>query len=73
MRVARIKCDKTDYSLPVGEHRGSNLRAFFGVPKSKDLYYQSEEGDDILIEDHLPYFVDDRERYYTVSRKINQG
>jgi hypothetical protein len=73
MNIAEIWFNKTKYALPRAEHKGENLRAFFGVPKSKDLYVQSEEGDDILIEDAKPYFVENRDKFYSVSRKINQN
>jgi len=69
MQIANIKHNKTNYALLRGEHKGSNLRAFFGVPDSKDLYYESDEGDDILIEAEKPYFVEDRDRFYSISRR----
>ena len=70
---ANIKHNKTEYALPSGEHKGSNLRAFFGVPDTKDLYYESDEGDDILIEADKLYFVEDRDKFYSISQKINQS
>lgn len=74
MQIAKIKCDRIPYALPWGGHAGSNLRAFFGVPKDKDLYIQMEEGDDFLVEDSdEQYLVEDRDRFYTVFRKITGG
>lgn len=71
MTTANIFYDGHRYALPRSEHLGSNLRAFFGVPKSRDLFVEMDEGDDVLIEDKLPYFVDERDKFYSVARKIN--
>jgi hypothetical protein len=69
---ANIWYDGRRFMLPRSEHTGDNLRAFFGVPTSKDLFVEMDEGDDVLIEGDKPYFVDERDKFYSVSRKINQ-
>jgi hypothetical protein len=71
--VANIRCDKARYVLPTGHHTGANLRAFLAVPDGKDLYYETEFGDDTLIEQDKHYFIENGDRLYTVSREINEG
>lgn len=70
MIIARISCNKFSYSLPTGDHKGSNLRSFFGVKKTHDLFVESESDDDIIIEPKLAYFIEDGDKFYTVHRRI---
>ena len=73
MGIANIWFDGHKYALPRADHKGSNLRAFFGVKRGRDLFVEMDEGDDILIEANKVYFVDERDKFYSVSRKINQS
>jgi len=70
---ANVYFNRTKYALPTGDHKGSNLRAFFAVPKDKDLWIESEAGDDILVEPKAAYFIEDGDKLYATSQKINQG
>ena len=70
--TATIWFDGHRYALPRGEHKGKNLRAFFGVKETHDLFVEMDEGDDVIVSGDTPYFVDERDKFYSVSREINR-
>lgn len=76
MAIAKIKCDRTEYALPTGEHKGDNLRAFFRVSSKKDLWLECrDENSDsaVLVFGDLGVIIQDGDRFFTAHKEINGG
>lgn len=73
MQIARIRCNKTPYALPVGLIKGSNLRAFFGVKKTQHLWGECDKDDSLIPEDDSEIMLEDGMHFYTASKKINHS
>ena len=75
MSIARVLFNKQQYALPEGLHEGRNLRAFFGVSDKQDLFREdwAHEDDHLITDDDVQYEVADTDKFYSVSRKINQS
>jgi hypothetical protein len=76
VETARIKCDRTPYALPAGKHKGSNLRAFFGVPKTKDLWWDSRDDENdgaVLVFGEAELEIADGDKFFTAHKEINSG
>jgi len=81
MKIAEIFCNKTPYTLPEGEHTGSNLRAFFKAEALErcsdgeyDLFrepFDPNHNDELIRDNDDLVYVQDGNRFYVVSRKIN--
>ena len=69
MQIVKLWCDKTPYQLPEGEHTGSNLNAFFGVPDDYNLYLESidpNKEDDYIPRDDAAVMLSGARRFYTI-------
>lgn len=72
--MTSIWYEQNEYALPDGEHLGSNLRAFFGVPKRKTLMViATDGGPDIVIAPNLPYFLQNGDKFYSAKRGPKEG
>lgn len=73
MNIALIKYNGTPYALPEGPVKGYNLRAFFSIKKTHDLWGEGDKDDFLIPEDDSEFEVQDGMRFYSTNKKINQG
>jgi len=57
--AALITFDGTSYALPEGFHTGRNLRAFFGVPKTHELWGENDKDNSLIPDDDSGILIED--------------